>query len=94
MESISALTKKLSDYLTPKQIKQVEKAYKFASKAHSGQYRVSGEPYVSHPVAVTNILGTFGMDQGSLSAAMLHDVIEDSGIPKSIIKREFNKSRF
>ena len=92
MESISALTKKLSDYLTPKQIKQVEKAYKFASKAHSGQYRVSGEPYVSHPVAVTNILGTFGMDQDSLSAAMLHDVMEDSGIPKSIIKREFNKS--
>ena len=91
MESITALSKKLSDYLDPKQVKQVERAYEFACEAHSGQFRSSGDPYVSHPIAVANILGSFRMDEDSLSAAMLHDVIEDSGIPKSLIEKKFNK---
>ena len=91
MESITALSKKLSDYLDPKQVKQVERAYELACEAHSGQFRSSGDPYVSHPIAVANILGSFRMDEDSLSAAMLHDVIEDSGIPKSLIEKKFNK---
>ena len=91
MKSISALTKKLSDYLTENQVEQVKKAYLFAQKAHSGQYRQSGEPFVSHPIAVANILSSFRMDQDSISAAMLHDVIEDAGTPKSLIQNEFNK---
>ena len=92
MESIEALSEKLSDYLEPKQIEQVNKAYEFANKAHSGQYRTSGDPYVSHPIAVANILSSFHMDEDSLSAAMLHDVIEDCGIPKKVIEQEFNKN--
>ena len=88
MESIEALSEKLSDYLEPKQIEQVNKAYEFANKAHSGQYRTSGDPYVSHPIAVANILSSFHMDEDSLSAAMLHDVIEDCGIPKKVIEQE------
>ncbi len=91
MESISALSKKLSDYLDPKKVKQVNQAYDFACEAHSGQYRSSGDPYVTHPIAVASILGSFRMDEDSLSAAMLHDVIEDSGIPKSVIEKKFNK---
>jgi guanosine-3',5'-bis(diphosphate) 3'-pyrophosphohydrolase len=90
MESISALSKKLSDYLNPEQVKQVNKAYELACEAHSGQFRSSGDPYVSHPIAVASILSSFRMDEDSLSAAMLHDVIEDSGIPKSLIEKEFN----
>tara|TARA_B100000700_G_scaffold285029_1_gene338730 strand:- start:644 stop:2788 length:2145 start_codon:yes stop_codon:yes gene_type:complete len=91
MESIGALSKKLSDYLDPKKVKQVNKAYDFACEAHSGQYRSSGDPYVTHPIAVASILGSFRMDEDSLSAAMLHDVMEDSGIPKSVIEKKFNK---
>ena len=91
MESIGALSKKLLDYLDPKKVKQVNKAYDFACEAHSGQYRSSGDPYVTHPIAVASILGNFRMDEDSLSAAMLHDVMEDSGIPKSVIEKKFNK---
>ena len=91
MESIGALSKKLSDYLDPKKVKQVNQAYNFACEAHSGQYRSSGDPYVTHPIAVASILSSFRMDEDSLSAAMLHDVIEDTGIPKSVIEEKFNK---
>ena len=91
MESIEALSKKLNEYLSTKQIEQIYKAYEFANEAHSGQFRTSGEPYVSHPIAVANILSTLHMDVDSLSAAILHDVIEDCGIPKNIIEKRFNK---
>lgn len=92
MESIAALSKKLEDYLNPTEVKQVNKAYDFACEAHSGQYRSSGDPYVSHPVAVASILSTLRMDEDSLSAAMLHDVMEDTGIPKTVIEKKFNKN--
>jgi len=92
MESIAALSKKLEDYLNPAEVKQVNKAYDFACEAHSGQYRSSGDPYVSHPVAVASILSTLRMDEDSLSAAMLHDVMEDTGIPKTVIEKKFNKN--
>ena len=92
MESIDALSEKLSDYLEPWQIEQVNKAFEFANEAHSGQFRTSGDPYVSHPIAVANILSSFHMDEDSLSAAMLHDVIEDCGVPKKVIEEQFNKN--
>ena len=66
MESIVVLSEKLSSYLEPKQIEQVNKAYEFANEAHSGQFRSSGDPYVSHPIAVANILSSFHMDEDSL----------------------------
>ena len=92
MESIDALSEKLSDYLEPRQIEQVNKAFEFANEAHSGQFRTSGDPYVNHPIAVANILSSFHMDEDSLSAAMLHDVIEDCGVPKKVIEEQFNKN--
>ena len=90
-KNIKKLTNSLSGYLDSDQLEQVKKAYFFAENAHSGQYRVSGDPYVSHPLAVAEILSNLKMDQDCLSAAMLHDVIEDSGIPKTFLKKEFNK---
>ena len=89
--SIKDLTKSLKTYMDSDQLEQVKKAFFFAANAHSGQYRISGDPYVTHPVAVAEILAKFKMDGDSLSAAMLHDVIEDSGIPKSFLSKEFNK---
>ena len=90
MESIDALAKKLSSYLEPSELKQVKEAFMFASEAHTGQFRSSGDPYVSHPLAVANILSNFKMDQDSISAAILHDVMEDSGTPKHVIQNKFN----
>tara|TARA_Y100000816_G_scaffold123599_1_gene86904 strand:- start:727 stop:2862 length:2136 start_codon:yes stop_codon:yes gene_type:complete len=89
-KSISKLSSSLSEYLDDKQLEQVKKAFFYASNAHSGQFRSSGDPYVSHPIAVAKILADFKMDGDCLTAAILHDVIEDSGIPKSYLKNEFN----
>ena len=89
-KSITKLASSLSEYLDDKQLEQVKKAYFYASNAHLGQFRSSGDPYVSHPIAVAKILADFQMDEDCLTAEILHDVIEDSGIPKSYLKNEFN----
>jgi len=89
IQSIDALTKTLHSYLTPEQSNNVRRAYFFAEQAHFGQLRRSGEPYVTHPLAVAGILAEMHMDHQSLIAAMLHDVIEDTGIPKSAIGEQF-----
>nr|WP_232334920.1 bifunctional GTP diphosphokinase/guanosine-3',5'-bis pyrophosphate 3'-pyrophosphohydrolase [Pseudohalioglobus lutimaris] len=89
IQSIDALTKTLHTYLTPEQSNSVRRAYYFAEQAHFGQLRRSGEPYVTHPLAVAGILADMHMDHQSLIAAMLHDVIEDTGIPKSAIGEQF-----
>ena len=91
-KSLEKLNKNLSSYLDNSQLEQVNKAYLYAANAHSGQFRSSGDPYVTHPVAVAEILAKFKMDEDCLTAAMLHDVIEDSGIPKSFLKKEFNSN--
>ena len=91
-KSLKKLNKNLSSYLNSSQLEQVNKAYLYAANAHSGQFRSSGDPYVTHPVAVAEILAKFKMDEDCLTAAMLHDVIEDSGIPKSFLKKEFNSN--
>jgi RelA/SpoT family (p)ppGpp synthetase len=89
MQTIDALTSTLSTYLDPEQSNYVKRAYFFAEQAHFGQVRRSGEPYVSHPLAVAGILADMHMDHQSLMAAMLHDVIEDTGIEKSAIGTQF-----
>jgi RelA/SpoT family (p)ppGpp synthetase len=89
MQTIDALTSTLSSYLDPEQSNHVKRAYFFAEQAHFGQLRRSGEPYVTHPLAVAGILAHMHMDHQSLMAAMLHDVIEDTGIEKSAIGTQF-----
>ncbi|MEM0955637.1 MAG: bifunctional GTP diphosphokinase/guanosine-3',5'-bis pyrophosphate 3'-pyrophosphohydrolase [Pseudomonadota bacterium] len=92
MNSISALDGILSSYLTPEENNQVRRAYFFAEQAHHGQFRRSGEAYVSHPLAVAGILADMHMDHQSLMAAMLHDVIEDTGINKDAIGAQFGQT--
>ncbi len=67
----------------------VERAYRLAERAHAGQVRVSGEPYLQHCLAVAKILADFGVPATTLAAALLHDVVEDSGIPLAEIRRDF-----
>ena len=89
MQTIDALDSTLRSYLNPEQTNHVKRAYYFAEQAHFGQLRRSGEEYVTHPLAVAGILADMHMDHQSLMAAMLHDVIEDTGIPKAAIGKQF-----
>jgi guanosine-3',5'-bis(diphosphate) 3'-pyrophosphohydrolase len=89
MQTIDALDSTLRSYLNPEQANHVRRAYYFAEQAHFGQVRRSGEDYVTHPLAVAGILADMHMDHQSLMAAMLHDVIEDTGIPKAAIGKQF-----
>jgi len=87
--SIDALTKTLATYLSHDQVNLVRRAYYFAEQAHEGQHRRSGEPYVTHPLAVAGILASQHMDHQSLMAAMLHDVIEDTPVTKEALTEQF-----
>ena len=87
----SQLTLRLKEYLKPEDIAQVWEAYRFSSAAHEGQKRISGDPYISHPVAVAGILAELHLDTPTLIAALLHDVVEDTGITKQKISRQFGK---
>ena len=85
------LFRELSTYLKQKDISKLRSAYLFSQNAHSGQYRESGEPYISHPLAVTTILSKMHLDTQTLTAAFLHDVIEDTHVPKSEIRKKFGE---
>lgn len=92
MPGIEALAERLSTYLGPEQVNLVRRAYFYAEQAHDGQRRRSGEPYVTHPLAVASILADMHMDHQSLMAAMLHDVIEDTGIAKEALSQQFGET--
>ncbi|WP_404472233.1 RelA/SpoT family protein [Vreelandella venusta] len=91
MFTIDDLADRLGGYLPPDEIQQVKRAFYYAEQAHDGQRRRSGEPYVTHPLAVANILANMHMDHQSLMAAMLHDVIEDTGVSKKALVAQFGK---
>lgn len=88
-QSIDALAETLSNYLSASQVDQVRRAYYYAEQAHEGQNRRSGEPYVTHPLAVAGILSEMRLDAQSLMAAMLHDVIEDTAVSKQDLSEQF-----
>ena len=92
MPTIDALAKRLDDYLEPIQVQAVRRAYYYAEQAHDGQMRKSGEPYVTHPLAVASILASMHMDHESLMAAMLHDVIEDTEVDKPGVEGQFGEA--
>ncbi len=89
---LNVLTDKLSSYLEPKEVAKVERAYRYSEQCHRGQMRQSGDPYITHPLAVANILADMHMDHESLMAALLHDVIEDTGVTKGQISRRFGRT--
>ena len=92
MQHLGALTEKLQGYLGPEQVNAVRRAYFYSEQAHDGQVRRTGQPYVTHPLAVAGILADMRMDHQSLMAALLHDVIEDTGIAKEALATQFGTS--
>ena len=89
--SLANLTSKL-DYLNPADLANVRLAYRFADEAHLGQLRNSGEPYITHPIAVAAQCAEWKLDAQALMAALLHDVIEDCGITKPEVIERFGTS--
>jgi RelA/SpoT family (p)ppGpp synthetase len=88
---ISQLLDKLEAYLSPAQVERVREAYEYGAEKHHGQKRVSGEPYITHPVAVADILADLRLDADTLVAAILHDVIEDTPTAKAEISDLFGQ---
>ncbi|MFD0669328.1 RelA/SpoT family protein [Ramlibacter sp. MAHUQ-53] len=86
--SFAALTAKL-DYLDAADIEQVRRAYRFADEVHLGQLRASGEPYITHPIAVASQCAEWKLDAQALMAALLHDAMEDCGITKPDLIERF-----
>ncbi|MEH6560873.1 MAG: RelA/SpoT family protein [Marinobacter sp.] len=89
--TVEGLASELSTYLDTNRINQVRRAYYYAEQAHEGQMRKSGDRYITHPLAVAHILAGLKLDHQSLMAAMLHDVIEDTGIPKDALSEQFGE---
>ena len=87
--SISDLCTLLESYLSPEQVQNIYHAYLFSASAHEGQTRLSGEPYIYHPISVARVLAEMHMDAETIQAAILHDVIEDTETAKEQIKTEF-----
>jgi len=87
----SQLTLRLREYLKQDDIDHIWDAYRFSAAAHEGQVRRSGEPYVTHPVSVAGILAELHLDPPTLIAALLHDVVEDTGVTKQEISDRFGK---
>ncbi len=80
-----------SERYTPEDVDLIRRAYALARQAHEGQKRKSGEDYITHPVAVAAILADLGMDADTLAAALLHDVVEDTGVTLDDIREEFGE---
>jgi RelA/SpoT family (p)ppGpp synthetase len=85
------LERHLAEYIEPEGIAHIRTAFEFGARAHAGQTRKSGEPYISHPIAVAHILADLRMDESTLVAAILHDVIEDTDIAHDEIVAEFGE---
>lgn len=91
MSEADLLFSETAQYLKPEDIEQLRNAYVFGQGAHSGQFRKSGEPYISHPLAVARILSKLHLDAPTLTAALLHDVVEDTDISKTEISERFGE---
>lgn len=87
--SIASLIDKVSRYLKKTEIKEIKAAFQFGNAAHTGQYRQSGEPYITHPIAVAEICAGWKLDARAIIAALLHDVIEDQGVTKAELAERF-----
>jgi GTP pyrophosphokinase len=87
--SIESLLEKAGQYLPPEKVALVKEAYDFAAKSHEGQFRLSGEAYIEHPVEVASTLSESQLDASSLEAALLHDVPENCAVPIEEIEKRF-----
>ena len=87
--TIDALLADLREYLPGQDVHIVRRAYDFAENAHAGQFRRTGHQYITHPLAVANILASMRMDSQSIAAAIMHDVLEDTGVSKQALAANF-----
>ena len=87
--TLPELSARLQEYLSPEAVAEVERAFHYAKAAHEGQMRKTGHPYITHPTAVAHILAGMRMDPQTLMAALLHDVIEDTGVGKKTLADAF-----
>ena len=83
------LMQKMQSYLDPEKITDVTRAYEFAQQAHSGQNRLSGEPFFEHPKQTALFLADLKLDSNTISAALLHDVVEDCDVSHSELREQF-----
>ena len=90
-KQLQELVEKIKGYAPTANVELVEKAYYFGKKAHEGQFRKSGEPYFIHPIAVANILASMELDIETITAGLLHDVVEDTEYTYEDIEKEFSK---
>ena len=88
VSSFAALVDKLA-YLSKGDLKLVREAYKFADAAHLGQFRASGQPYITHPIAVAGLCADWKLDAQAIMAALMHDTIEDQGVTKTELIERF-----
>ena len=86
---LTVLTNKLSSYLDEKQVAKVERAYIYSEKCHLGQMRQSGDPYITHPLAVANILADMRLDLDTVVTALLHDTVEDCDVTLDALRASF-----
>ncbi len=89
--SISELLARLPEYYTPADRELIQRAYRVAEKAHTGQKRVSGEPYINHLLAVAAILADYSMPADVVAAGLLHDTIEDTTLKAEDLSRDFSE---
>ena len=87
--SVTQLAERLSEYLLPSDLKKIKEAYRFSDEMHLGQVRKSGEPYISHPIAVAEICAEWKLDAQAIMAALLHDVMEDQDVKKDELIERF-----
>lgn len=90
--SLATLLDKLQAYLPEADLQKIRDAYRFADAAHLGQYRASGEPYISHPVAVAELCADWKLDTQAVMAALLHDTAEDKGITQAELIEHFGST--
>src|SRR4051812_48790259 len=91
-KTLEDLFEKIRAYFPQADLKVVEKAYYFSEKAHEGQFRRSGEPYISHPLSVAGILADLHLDLDTIITAILHDTVEDTPVTLEDIRREFGET--
>ncbi len=89
--TVDGLSAATTNYLESKQVDDIRRAHFFAKRAHEGQMRHSGDPYIDHPLAVAHVLATMHMDHECIMAGLLHDVIEDTGISRETLAAEFGE---
>ncbi|MCB0371181.1 MAG: bifunctional (p)ppGpp synthetase/guanosine-3',5'-bis(diphosphate) 3'-pyrophosphohydrolase, partial [Bdellovibrionales bacterium] len=91
IKTVEDLCQKVLQYHPTADVSILTKAYKFSEKAHAGQFRRSGEPYISHPLSVAGILADLHLDVDSIVTGLLHDTVEDTHATLEDIKNEFGE---